>query len=271
MLAASTGVTWLWLSGSRASDRLPNVRAIDELLLFFPSRHPEGDWQPADLRFEDVWFTADDGVRLHGWLCACPNPRAIVLYAHGNAGNISHRAPLLKQLQDQLRVSTLMFDYRGYGRSAGSPSVTGVLKDVRAARKFLAEKTKVPETQLVLMGESLGGALVTHVAAEAPARALILESTFSSLKEVAEFHYGKLSWFVADGKLNSASQIGRYRGPLLQSHGDADRIIPFRLGRRLFDAANEPKTFITIAGGDHNDPPSLDYYQRLDEFIGSLP
>lgn len=257
---------------ARSGTQQPSsVAMLEELLLFFPAKHPEGNWQPPELSFEDVWFTSEDGVELHGWYCPHEHPRAVILFAHGNAGNLSHRAPLLVDLHHKLRVSVMIFDYRGYGRSEGSPSVPGVIEDGRAARAALAEQAGVEEKDIVLMGRSLGGAVVAQLAGEAPARGLILESTFSSLRDVAAHHYPMFAWLVSRNRLNSVSAIGQFEGPLLQSHGDADRVVPYSLGRRLYEAANEPKRFVTIPGGDHNDPPTSRYYDELDLFLDSLP
>ena len=216
-----------------SSDRPQTAQSIDELLLFFPAKYPAGDWNPADLKFEDLWCTAEDKTRIHGWYCPCDNPRATLLIAHGNAGNIALRAPLLRYLQSSMQVATFMFDYRGYGRSEGVPTVEGALQDARAARARLAERAGIKESEMVLMGESLGGAIVVQLAAESAPRALILQSTFSSLKDVADVHYPRLSWLVPPTKLDSAAQIGRFHGPLLQSHGTADRTIPISLGREV--------------------------------------
>ena len=245
--------------------------SLDELLLFYPTKFPDGDWESRGLTFEDVWFTAADGTRIHGWYCPCENPRALVLFCHGNAGNLSHRRPLLAYMQNDLRASVLIFDYRGYGRSEGTPSVDGILMDARAARSFLAEHAGVKESDIVLMGRSLGGAVAVHLASEEPPRGLILESTFSSFRDIAAEHYPALAWLVPRKKLDSASAIAQYRGPLLLSHGDADRTVPYALGEKLFDAAHEPKQFVRVAGGDHNDPQPSEYYQQLDQFIGNLP
>ncbi len=241
------------------------------MLLFYPTKYPEGDWKPKGLQLEDVWFEAADGTRLHGWYCPAEQPRAVLLFAHGNAGNLSDRSGLMRYFQKQLRVTALIFDYRGYGRSEGVPTVTGILQDARAARTCLARRAAVPQSQIVLMGRSLGGAVVVQLAAEAPARSLILESTFSSFKDVAAYHYPRLAWLVPASKLDSLVQIKRYKGPLLQSHGDADRTIPYALGLKLFEAANKPKRWITILGGDHNDPQSAEYYRQLNRFSEHLP
>jgi fermentation-respiration switch protein FrsA (DUF1100 family) len=243
---------------------------IDELLLFFPSKHPAGDWDPEDLQFEDVWFTAEDKTRLHGWYCPCDNPRATVLIAHGNAGNVAVRSPWLRLLQSKMRVSTFMFDYRGYGRSEGVPTVEGALQDARAAREKLRELAGIEDSEMLLMGESLGGAIAVQLAAESAPRGLILQSTFSSLRDVADVHFPKLSWLVPTAKLNSATQIAHYRGPLFQSHGNADRTVPYTSGQKLFRSAHEPKTFVTLPGAGHNNWLTQEYLRRLDEFISRV-
>ncbi len=266
-------------SQSSGSDRSPASsssgkspgRSIDEQVLFFPSKFPAGDWPPKGLDFEDVWFSADDGTRLHGWFCPCDAPRAAVLYCHGNGGNVAYCSRDLALLQRRLRVSVLAFDYRGYGRSQGTPTVEGILRDARAARQILAKRVGLGAADLVLMGRSLGGAVAVRLASEAAPRGLVLESTFSSLRDVASEHYPGVAWLVPSEKLNSVSAISRYRGPLLQSHGDADRTISFASGRKLFLAAKGAKKFVTIPGGDHNDPQTDEYYGELDRFIEGLP
>ena len=258
------------VSKARTESDAAKPPSIDELLLFFPSKFPTGDWTPKDLRFDDVWFTAEDKTHLHGWYCPCDNPRATILIAHGNAGNVASRAAWLKYLQSKVRVATFMFDYRGYGRSEGVPTVEGALLDAKAARARLRELARIDDSAMVLMGESLGGAIVVQLAAESAPRGLVLQSTFSSLKDVADFHYPKLSWLVPPDKLDSASKIVQYRGPLLQSHGTADRTIPLSSGEKLFKAANKPKNFVKIPRADHNNWLTDDYSKQLDEFIRGL-
>jgi fermentation-respiration switch protein FrsA (DUF1100 family) len=165
----------------------------------------------------------------------------------------------------------LIFDYRGYGRSEGTPTVKGILQDALAARKFLVKRTGVADARIILTGQSLGGAVAVELAAQGGARGLVLESTFSSLRDVASQHYPALAWLVPAGKLDSTARITRYQGPLLQSHGDTDQTIPYALGLKLFKAANEPKQFVRVVGADHNDPPSADYYRQLERFIAELP
>lgn len=241
--------------------------SIDELLLFFPSKFPNGDWSPKELNFQDVFFASADKTKLHGWYCPVDNPRAVVLVAHGNAGHVASRASWLRYLQTRAKVSVFMFDYRGYGRSEGTPTVEGAIQDGKAARTKLCELAAVKNSEMLLMGESFGGAIVVQLAATSPPQGLILQSTFSSLRDVAEVHYPELAWLVPRNKLDSASRIAAFRGPLLQSHGKADRTVPFSSGERLFRAANEPKQFVTIEDAGHNNWLTDAYLKQLDGFI----
>ena len=244
---------------------------LEESLVYFPVAYPEGDWQPEGLAFEDARFQAADGVRLHGWYVPKENARAAVLFCHGNGGNLTHRIDALDMLHRWVGASVLIFDYRGYGRSEGRPSEAGVLADARAARAWLAKREKIGEDDVVLLGESLGGAVAVDLAARDGARALVLESTFDSLPEVAAYHYPWLPvrWAMRT-RFDSASTIAEYHGPLLMAHGDADTIVPIRFGRRLFEAANEPKQFVLLPGHDHNEPMPTSYYDALAEFLKQL-
>lgn len=241
--------------------------SIDERLLFFPMKYPAGNWEPANLTFVDVNFAAEDGTRLHGWYCPVERPHAVILIAHGNAGHVASRASWLRYLQTQAKCSVFLFDYRGYGKSEGRPTVAGALQDTKAARAKLCELASVDDGEMILMGESLGGAMVAELAADSPPRGLVLQSTFSSLRDVAEVHFPKLSWLVPPSKLDSVAKIGGYRGPLLQSHGRLDKTIPYALGVNLFRAANEPKQFVTVRHADHNDWRTADYLKQLNLFL----
>lgn len=248
------------------------MRFLEDSLIFVPSNSVEDVWHPAGLAIEEARFQARDGTKLHGWYVAHERPRAVVLFCHGNAGNVTHRSEILRQLHERVEASVLVFDYRGYGRSEGKPNEQGVLADARAARTWLANRAKVDETRIVLMGESIGGAVAVDLAVDG-ARALILENTFASLPEVAASHFPwwlPVRWLMHT-KLDSASKIGRYHGPLMQSHAANDSIVPIRSGRRLFLAANEPKRFTVIPATDHNDPHSASYYDSLKAFLDSAP
>jgi hypothetical protein len=251
----------------------PKVKgpSVDERLLFYPVKYPMGGWQPRGLTFEDVWLEAADGTKLHAWYCPCDRPRAVVLITHGNGGNIAYRSEWLKILQQRLKVAVLMLDYRGYGRSEGVPTVAGIVQDGQAARTKLAELAKVKESEIVLMGESLGGAVAVQLAAATPARALVLQSTFPSMRDVARQHYKILSAVVPKSRLNSMAAIKEVKCPLLQSHGTNDKVIDFASGEKLFAAANEPKRFVRLEDIEHNNWITEEYISELDNFLSSLP
>lgn len=246
--------------------------SLENRLIFHPVAYPAGNWNPPGLRFEDAWFRSADGTRLHGWYVPKKNALAAVLFCHGNGGNLTHRLDTIQMLNRRAGASVLIFDYRGYGRSEGKPNAAGVLTDARAARTWLAEREKISPRDVVMMGESLGGAVAVDLAARDGARALVLESTFNSLPDVAAYHYPWLPvrWFLQT-RFDSAAILGQYHGPLLQAHGDMDTIVPLPLGRRLFEAANQPKQFMLMPGHDHNDLMPADYFDALREFFESLP
>ncbi|MGA2067717.1 MAG: alpha/beta hydrolase [Thermoguttaceae bacterium] len=244
---------------------------FEESLIFLPSDSASGDWNPRGLPVEDAWFQAGDGTKLHGWYLRHERPRAVILFCHGNAGNVTDRADVADALQRRVGASVLVFDYRGYGKSEGRPTEAGVLADARAARAWLARRENISEDRIVVMGESIGGAIAVDLAADG-ARALVLENTFSSLPEVAARH---LPWLpvrlLMRTRLDARAKIAEYHGPLLQSHGDCDSLVPIELGRRLFEAAGEPKRFIVYRGLDHNDGRPTDYYATLAEFLDGCP
>jgi fermentation-respiration switch protein FrsA (DUF1100 family) len=245
--------------------------SLDRSVVFIPSRYPEGNWRSSGQEFEDAWFQSADGTRLHGWFAEAKDARAVVLHTHGNAGNVTSRVDLNRLFRDRLQASILVFDYRGYGRSEGQPSEAGIVADARAARRWLAKRTGVAEGDIVLHGTSLGGGVAVELAASDGARGLILENTFTSVPDVASAHVKLVPVrLLLDTRLDSLARIRRYHGPLLQTHGDADRTIPFALGHKLFEAANEPKQFIRVPGGDHNDPPSPAFLVAHDSFLNSL-
>jgi hypothetical protein len=245
---------------------------LEDSLIYFPMRYPAGDWDQKSLPFEDAWFRSADGTRLHGWYVPQRHPRAVVLFCHGNAGNLSHRLPILEVLHERAGVSTLIFDYRGYGRSEGKPSEAGILADARAARRWLADREKIAETEIVVLGESLGGAVAVDLAARDGARALVLENTFNNLTAVAAYHcpWLPVRWAMRT-RLDSAAKIADYHGPLLQVHGDADTIVPLCFAQRLHAAANPPKKLIIYPGHNHNDPMPPEYYDDLAAFLDGLP
>ncbi len=247
---------------------------FEETFIFVPVKYPAGDWQPLGLEFEEVWFEAADGVRLHGWYAGRPNPRAVILFNHGNAGNVTNRAGILHALSERVGASVLVYDYRGYGRSDGKPNEQGLYADARAARAWLAERAGVEFGDIVLMGESLGAAVAVELAASDGCRALVLESAFTSAPDMASLLFPLIpARLLMRNRFDSIGKIGRYTGPMLQSHGTCDTIVPFVQGERLFKAAENarPKRFMSLPGFDHNDSRPTSYYAAVQEFLGQLP
>jgi fermentation-respiration switch protein FrsA (DUF1100 family) len=245
-----------------------------ERMLVYPApRHSEAEWVVDGLPHEDVYFTADDGTKLHGWYVPHPKPKAVVLFAHGNGENVARLAPLLRLLHDRAEVSTFAWDYRGYGRSGGKPHESNVLADARTAQLWLAERAGVRAEDVVVYGRSLGGAVAVGLAAQFPVRGMVLERTFAELVETAQHHFRWLPVrLMMKNRFPSIERIATYRGPLFQSHGTADRVVPFAMGKKLFDAATtENKKFFVVEGGEHNGPQPDEYYVALGEFLDSLP
>lgn len=244
---------------------------FEEQMLFVPSRYPRGDWQPK-FQFEDATFTADDGTKLHGWFLNHEKPRHVILFAHGNGGNVAmwgHDGAELRKLGD---AAVLVFDYRGYGRSEGSPTAKGVLADARAARAWLAKRTGVSERDVILAGRSLGTGVAVDLAARDGAKALLLVSPFTSLPDVAAIHYSFVpTHWVMRSRLDSLSLIKDFAGPTLMLHGDNDQLIPFALGERLFAAAQEPKQLVVLRGSGHNDPINGEGLAAMRDFLKTLP
>lgn len=245
---------------------------IERALVFQPARYPHGDWHPAGLNIENAWFEAEDGTRLHGWCLPHERPRGVALFCHGNAGNITPLAGSLQVLRERHGLTAMTFDYRGYGRSEGQPSEEGILQDARAARRWLAGRTGVAERDIILMGQSLGGAVAIDLAAKDGARGLVVASTFTSLPDVGADH---MPWLLPRWnmtmRLDSLSKINNYRGPLLISHGDADETIPIAHGQKLYEAAAfGSKRFLREVGLGHNDPRSEEYRVALEEFLREL-
>lgn len=222
--------------------------ALERGFIYHPTATFEGTPAAVGLAFENVEVSTADGVRIHGWHLRGPRP-ATLLYSHGNAGNISHRISKLRALHDRLGLSILIFDYRGYGRSEGSPDETGTYADARAMRAWLRARGWEP---VVYLGASLGAAVAVALAAEDPPAALVLEAPFASVQAMANATVPGAGWLFRT-RYDAVGTIPRVRAPVLILHGDADEVVPYRQGRAVFEAAREPKAFATIPGAHHND------------------
>ena len=223
-------------------------------LVYFPEGELYGDPSDAGLRFTDLSIATEDGERLHAWwIPTTVTPaRAHVVFFHGNAGNVSHR------VQHALALSTagldlLLVDYRGYGQSTGRPSEDGLHRDARASVAALRAGDQVDQGRLVYMGESLGAAVALRLALEAPPLACVLQSAFTSLRDVAREHYPAALARLAGNAYPSLERIPRLQVPVLIVHGAEDEIVPVAHARALFAAAREPRRLHVVEGAGHND------------------
>jgi uncharacterized protein len=246
---------------------------VAEHFVFFPSRHDPG---PAPILVgvegEDVTIATSDGIRIHGWWHQVPGDAPVVLFFHGNAGTIGERIPLAQAYLAR-GVSILMVEYRGYGRSEGRPSESGVYRDAEAALAWLLERG-VPASRIVVHGRSLGGAVGARlVAGRDDLAGIILESTFTSLNEIAAAAYPFLPSFLfrrLRGSFDNRARVRELRIPLLVVHGSRDRLVPPAMGRELYETAPEPRRWFEIRGADHNNAFSVGgapYFDRLSAFV----
>ena len=249
------------------------VLLFENRFIYFPSRGYDATPSGLGLAHEDVWLTAEDGVRIHGWYLPVPRARWVTLVSHGNAGNVSHRLDRALLLQARLRSSVFLYDYRGYGASEGSPDEAGTYRDARAAYGYLVEEKQVKADELVLFGESLGSAVSLELALAHPAAALVLEAPFTSVRDMARTTIlAPLAPFVRT-RYESLARISRLRMPLLVLQGDRDEIVPPVQGRRLFDAAREPKRYFAIRGAGHNDTYLVGgeaYWRTIADFLETV-
>ena len=235
-----------WWVGLVALVTVASGHLVLERLIFFPDRL----MPPAPLGVADRFMTTADGVRIHGWWVAPPGATTALVWSHGNAGNIGNRAPVLLELAAR-NLAVLAYDYRGYGRSEGSPDEAGVYRDAEAAYDDVRALGFPPE-RIVSFGESLGGAVSIRLATERPVAGVAVVATFTSLREVARVHYG-LAGAAIGTRFDTLARLDRLHVPLLVAHGDRDEIVPYELGERLFAAAGEPKQFLRVPGATHND------------------
>ncbi len=237
-----------------------------------PSRELLSTPAQIGLEYESVYMNTADGLRLHGWFLPARGARKVLLFCHGNAGNISHRLDSLKLFHD-LGLNVLIFDYRGYGRSQGKPSEQGTYDDAEAVWNHLTQERDFAAQDIIVFGRSLGAAIAAELAARHPPGALILESGFISVPDLASDLYPWLPvrW-LARFSYNTRAYLGAVSSPVLVAHSRDDEIIPFKHGEKLFTIANELKRFLELRGG-HNDGFYVSqtiYVKGLSDFLKEI-
>jgi fermentation-respiration switch protein FrsA (DUF1100 family) len=236
-----------------------------------PGRDLDASPGAVGLDYEDVTLEASDGVRIHGWFVPGESER-VLLYFHGNAGNISHRLYSIKDWHE-LGLSVFIIDYRGYGQSDGNPTERGLYRDGEAAWRYLTRDRSTAPEDIIVFGRSLGGSVASWLAARERPAALIVESSFTSVPDVGQEAYPWLPvrWLTRF-KHATRDEVRKASCPVLVVHSRDDEIIPFHHGEAIFDAANEPKEFLEIRGG-HNDGQALSataYRDGIRDFLNSL-
>jgi pimeloyl-ACP methyl ester carboxylesterase len=248
----------------------PGVRRpLLNALLFFPEQKLLAT--PLTT-YEEVTVETEDGERLHAWWIPAERPVGHVLFCHGNGGNIGDRV-LHAALLHRAGLDVLLFDYRGYGRSTGRASEEGTYRDARAARTALLGRREVNAGSVLYVGESLGGAVATALAHEAPPAGVVLVSTFTSVRDMARRHYPFVPAAAVPDAYPSLRLVRDLRAPLLVLHGDRDDLVPLMSGEELYEAAPEPKTMHVLAGVGHNDLVSRagdEWAAAIAEFAGKV-
>lgn len=261
----------LALAGAVYGGAVLLMYVFQDRLLYFPTEEHIGTPTHVGLSYEDVWLETNDGERLHAWWVPAGAPRGTVLFCHGNAGNISGRLHSI-DLFHRLSLNVLIFDYRGFGRSTGSPSEEGIYRDVEAAFRHTTEERGIPAEEIVLFGRSLGGAPAAWLAAREPAAALILESAFTSLPALAQELYPIFpARHLARSSFNTIDRLPEVEMPVLVIHSREDELIPYEHGRRLYEAAREPRVFYELEGG-HSEGfliGGASYHDALDRFFSA--
>jgi len=252
-------------------------------LVYMPSQELIDTPATIGLKFDDVQLTTKDSVNLDSWFVPAKDNdqigKGVILFCHGNGGNIGNRVSYLPIFKD-LGLATFLFDYRGYGKSEGKPSEEGTYSDVEAAWQYLTQEKQIPPQKIIIYGESLGGAIASYLAqkisqqdSKNSAGGLILASTFTSISDrAAELYPFMPIRFLSRFSYNSIDRLPIIKIPILVIHSIDDEIIPFHHGDRNFQVANQPKKLVTLRG-DHNGGflDSLETYRNgLKEFIQSI-
>jgi pimeloyl-ACP methyl ester carboxylesterase len=246
------------------------ILMFEDQFIYYPEKYPSGLWDLAEqsgrkgeitAKVEDCYFSTIDRVTLHGWYCspqkwsdgtATPvTTDMVLLWFHGNAGNLSHRFDMIRMLM-QLPVAVFIIDYRGYGRSEGSPSEEGLYLDALAAWQYLTEVRGISSDNIIVLGKSLGGVPAVDLCTRVTPAGLIVQSSFTSAADMATTIFPFIPKLLIRSKMDSINKIGHVSCRKLFIHSPADEIVPYRMGQQLYDAAQEPKSFLEVQDSPHN-------------------
>lgn len=247
------------------------LRYIESRTLFYPTKTIEVSPKDIGLAFEDISLKTSDNIKISAWLVPTDNAEHTILFCHGNAGNISHRIEKLKFFHD-LQCNILIFDYRGYGHSVGRPNEQGLYRDAQAAYDYLLSRN-IPANKIIAYGESLGGAVATELASNNKIEALILESTFSNIKDMIKKTFPLLPYWVLASRFDSETKIRSLSIPKLIIHSINDEIVPYELAEKLYAAAALPKELAQVHGG-HNScfyESATLFREKISAFLDNLP
>lgn len=250
---------------------LMNCRFLVNHFSFYPDRHDLLPTNRLPAGVEERFIETEDKQRLQCYWIPSPGSKDLLIYFHGNAGNIGHRLPDLQTLAD-MKLNVLGVGYRGYGRSTGKVSEQGIYADGRAALQYATATLGFDSAHIILFGRSIGSTVAVDVGQHKALKAVILVTPMTSGKAVGKIHFGPLAR-LAGNAFDNSSKIGHIRSPLLIVHGTDDEVIPFSMGQTLYERAPQPKRFVPIQGAGHNDiglSPTGAYWIALREYILGL-
>lgn len=245
---------------------------MESSLIYMPPPIRDSHLQAQKLGGEEVWFHSKDQTKLHGWYFPQSDSTRAIVYFHGNGEDADQNVQLGAHLRDCLNASVLVFDYRGYGHSEGTPFEEGIISDAIAAQQWIAEQTHLSPSEVILFGRSLGGGVAVAAAEQLGAKAILLHSTFANMDDIAANQYRFVPVrFLMRNPFRSIERMKHFDGPVLQFHGTADELIPIEFTQPLFDAVtNKHKKFVEIPHGRHNDPLADDFCEVVNEFLAGV-
>ena len=243
------------------------VRYLESVGVFFPGRDMAINPSVIGLSWEDVYYKTRDNIMLNAWFFRNPHAKSTIIFAHGNAGNMSDRLFKVKFFYD-LGLNVFIFDYRGYGKSQGKPSEAGIYLDAQGAYDYLQSRGDVNMKNIILYGASIGGVVVIDLATHRNAALLVVESSITNAHDMARIFYPFVPSFFLSLKFDSIGKVRKLKVPKLFIHSPDDEVVPYWVGQKLFEAAAEPKEFLKVHGG-HNDgsitvdPPAAGEFIRI--------